>query len=277
MHHLKQQLICIRENGYDYTGYDLEDLSLNMLKHIGTTDGELRDALIYTTFGDMIIAKNVLSVSQMKRLLRISLDKDHLFYGFGEKESDSVFARAFSVLVLGLILNADRRHSFLSKSEFENVKGKLFTYVAGENDIRGYVVGKGWAHALAHAADTLDEIARHPYATGVDLEELLKIIQSTFLVSETVYSYNEDERMALPVISIFKSGVVNESQILVWIREFEPLLEVHKERVSDPEGLNIDLNVRNLLHSLYFRLRFERMGTLFQKKIEETLDAIRAF
>src|SRR5699024_1109327 len=277
MHHLKQQLICIRENGYDYTGYDLEDLSLNMLKHIGTTDGELRDALIYTTFGDMIIAKNVLSVSQMKRLLRISLDKDHLFYGFGRKESDCVFARALSVLVLGLILNADRRHSFLSNSEFENVNGKLFTYVAGENDIRGYVVGKGWAHALAHAADTLDEIARLPYATGVDLEELLKIIQSTFLVSETVYSYNEDERMALPVISIFKSGVVNESQILDRIREFEPMLEVHKERVSDPEGLNIDLNVRNLLHSLYFRLRFERMGTLFQKKIEETLDAIRAF
>lgn len=277
VHPLKHELIEIRKNGYDFTGYNLDDLSLNMIKDIGTTDEELRDELIYTTFEEMIIEKNQLDEPQLKRLLKACLDDEHLFHGLGKKESDTVFARAFSVLVVGLILYADRHHSFLSKSKFGFVKDKLFTYVTNEVDVRGYVEGKGWAHALAHTADALDEVAKHPYSTEHDLEELLNIIQSTFLTSETVYSHNEDERMALPVITIFKSGLLKDRKLLNWIGDFELLLKEHTKCVSDPKGLNLYENVRHFLYSLYFRLRFEQMGIPYQRKIEDILYTIRVF
>lgn len=277
MNDLKQQLIEIRANGYNFTNYDLDDLSLKMIRNIGTTDFVLRDELIYTAFGQMILLKDLLDKNQLNKLLEICLDDHHLFYGLGERKTDSVFARAFSVLVLGLVLDADNRHSFLSKREFSFVVEKVFKYFKSERDIRGYVEGKGWAHALAHAADTLNVIASHSYSTEKESMDLLKIIKSKVLLSDAVYSHNEEERMALPVLSVVKSGLVVDQQILNWISDFRPRLEEQKKLVSDPDGLNVLLNVRNFLSSLYFRLRFEKIGNHFQQEIEETLNSIREF
>lgn len=277
MNDLKHQLIEIRANGYNFTDYDLDDLNLKMIRNIGSTDFVLRDELIYTTFGQMILLKNLLDKNQLNQLLEICLDDQHLFYGLGEKETDSVFARSFSVLVLGLVLDADNRQSFLSEKEFRFVIEKVFDYFKNERDIRGYVEGKGWAHALAHAADTLNVIASHSYSTEKESLDLLKIIKSKVLFSDSVYSHNEEERMALPVLSIFKSGLLVDQQILNWISEFRSQLEEQKKLVSNPDGLNVLLNVRNFLSSLYFRLRFEDIGNHFQKEIEETLNSIREF
>src|SRR5699024_2773366 len=147
-----------------------------MIEDIGTTDSELRDELIYTTFGHMIVITELLNPKQLNHLLNICIDDQHLFYGLGERGSDSVFLRSFSVLLFVLILNVDRRDSCLSESEIKHVKERLFTYVRNEKDVRGYVDRKGWAHALAHAADALGEIAKHPYIKENELLELLEVI-----------------------------------------------------------------------------------------------------
>lgn len=277
MESLKQELIKIRENNYDFKGYDLEKLSLKMIDNIGTTDGELRDGLIYTTFGHMILLQDILNPHQLNQLLKICLNDKHLFYNLGEKGTDSVFARAFSVLVLGLIIDADQRHSFLSEEDFKFVKDQLFKYVLNENDIRGYVDGKGWAHSLAHAADALIGVANHPYSTENELIELLDIIKKKVLFSDSVYNYSEDERMALPVFHVLQRGLLGDYQILNWLGDFQSRLKEQQRLVSDPYDLTLMVNVRNFLFSLFFRLRFEKTGIHFQKEIEKILDSIREF
>lgn len=109
--------------------------------------------------------------------------------------------------------------------------------------------------------------------------DLLKIIKFKILFSDSVYSHNEEERMTLPlpVLSIFKSGLLVDQQIFNWISDYRSQLEEKKKLVSNPDGLNVLLNVRNFLSSLYFRLRFEDIGHHFQKEIEETLNSIREF
>ncbi|MGY0691878.1 DUF2785 domain-containing protein [Virgibacillus sp. FSP13] len=277
MNDLKHQLLEIRANEYNFANHNLDDLSLEMIKNIGTTDFVLRDELIYTTFAQMILIKDLLDQNQLNQLLGTCLDEWHLFYGLGEKENDSVFARAFSVLVLALVLDADNRQSFLSEGEFNAITDKTFDYFNNERDIRGYVKGKGWAHALAHAADTLNVIANHSYFTGERALNLLKIIRSKVIFSDSVYCYNEDERMALPVLSVFKSGLLSDQQVVNWISDFRSQLEEQKKIVSDPDGLNLLLNVRNFLSSLYFRLKFEKIRDHFQREIENTLNSIRGF
>lgn len=106
---------------------------------------------------------------------------------------------------------------------------------------------------------------------------MLKVIKSKVLFSDCVYSRNEDERMALPVLRIFKKKLLGDQQVINWIGGFGPQLEEKRKTLSDSNRLNIRLNVRNFLRSLYFRLRFENMGDRFQKNIEETLDTIRDF
>ncbi|WKL04845.1 DUF2785 domain-containing protein [Paenibacillus amylolyticus] len=42
----------------------------------------------------------------------------------------------------------------------------------------GYADNKGWAHASAHAADAVEDLAQSPYLERADLLELLHGMQS---------------------------------------------------------------------------------------------------
>ncbi|MCM3758241.1 DUF2785 domain-containing protein [Sporosarcina aquimarina] len=277
MEELKRQLVEIKKNDYKFTGYNLDKLISEMLKNIGATDSELRDELIYRTFGQMIVTKNVLNKNQLKQLLDICVDDQHLFYRLGESETDSVFVRSFSVLIVPLILNVDHRYSFLSESEIKYVQKRLLAYVRNEKDLRGYVVGKGGAHALAHAADALEDIAKHRYIEEDDLTELLEIISAKILFSNSVFTHNEDERLALSAFSTIDRGLLSEQQILNWLNKLKFQLDTQKKLVSDLNGLYLKLNVRNFLYTLYFRLLYNNVGTTPQKEIEKILDSIRDF
>ena len=48
----------------------------------------------------------------------------------------------------------------LSEEQLYSVAEQVLEYVYLEEDVRGYVEGKGWAHSTAHAADALDALAR---------------------------------------------------------------------------------------------------------------------
>jgi len=274
---VKRSLMEIREKDYDFTGYDLNNLIDEMLKNIGATDSELRDELIYITFGRIIVTNNVLSQNQLKQLLTICVDDQHLFYKLGESGTDSVFVSSFSVLLIPLILHVDQRESFLTENDIKYVQTRLFTYVRNEKDIRGYVDSKGWAHAVAHAADALGEVAKHRYIREDDLLELFEVVNSKVLFSDSVYTHNEDERLALAAFHAIDRGILGEQQISNWVNNLRIQMDNQKKLVSDPDELYLKLNARNFLYSLYFRLRYNNVGSPLQKEIEKVLDSIRDF
>ena len=133
----------------------------SMIEHIGTTDSELRDELIYSTFCWLMIEKNELKHEVLIELLDTCLN-NLLLHGIGETETDSVFTRAFTTLLIALILYRDNKDDFLTKGMVHEVKGKLIHYFNLEYDLRGYVPEKGWAHSVAHAADAFDELVKNP-------------------------------------------------------------------------------------------------------------------
>ncbi|MFZ3589498.1 hypothetical protein ACOI1C_09490 [Bacillus sp. DJP31] len=77
---------------------DIEVLVKEMVDHIGSTDAHLRDKLIYSFFAKLING-NHLTTTQMHDTLLTCLDDEHLFFGIGEKDTDTVFTRSFSTLV----------------------------------------------------------------------------------------------------------------------------------------------------------------------------------
>jgi hypothetical protein len=114
---LKILLKEIRDN--DYRICEVQDyfsLAQAMVAHLGSPDPVLRDDLIYDILANWITTDR-LSAGQLKQLLDVCLDSSHLFYSIGEYETDSVFARSFSALAIALIIDAHRRHGFLSGSE----------------------------------------------------------------------------------------------------------------------------------------------------------------
>lgn len=99
--------------------------------------------------------KIYLDKKQLLYIIEICLDQQHLFYQLGEAKSDSVFTRSFSSLVIAAILGKDKDMKLLPEDVFLRVFISSHTYLRQENDTRGYVEGKGWAHSIAHGADLL--------------------------------------------------------------------------------------------------------------------------
>ena len=56
---------------------DIDSLIHNMIEHIGSTDPELRDKLIYTSFF-YLIQRDILNHRQMTYLMETCLDDKHL-------------------------------------------------------------------------------------------------------------------------------------------------------------------------------------------------------
>ena len=165
---LKDQLQSIAQNKFSVSpSIEPFELALKMVNHIGSPDSQLRDDLIYTAFATWILEYKLFNGEQLRQLLASVLDDKHMFYCIGEENTDSVFTRSFSVLLLPLILIANREERFLTDTHIQQIKTKLLQYLDGEKDLRGYVEGSGWAHAVAHVADTFDDLVQSLYLPTV--------------------------------------------------------------------------------------------------------------
>lgn len=269
---IKEKLQALAPNAFRVSeDDDLSTLIPDMLFHIGSTDYCLRDELIYSAFATWILDSHAMSQDQLHELLREVLGERHMFHGIGEQNTDSVFRRSFSVLLLPLFLITHRSQPFLSPVEIAQVREKLLGYLRDEKDRRGFVDGKGWAHAIAHAADALDDLAQCVEIDEADLREMLVAIRSVVSIRDAVYTHGEDERLVTATLAVMKRGLLSDSEIAQWIRDFaDPVLGTD----SMPQGIMIRANVKNFLQSLYFRLHWEHMLEQFSAPIDQTLRKI---
>jgi hypothetical protein len=251
---LKDQLYDIAENDFKLPEHaDPLQRALEMMPHIGSLDSELRDDLIYTTLAKWIM-NNLFTGTQLKELLTIATDEEHLTAKLGEKKTDSIFTRSFSMLLIPPALFVHRRNPFLAADEIKELKQQVLDYLVQEQDLRGFLVeeDKGWAHAVAHTADALDELAQCQELEAADLLEILEAIQIKVAVPETVYHHEEDERLVFPVMAVLGRKLLRESDIKEWLHGFVTLA---KEEEPFPDCYYQAINVKNFLRSLYFRAR----------------------
>lgn len=250
---LKAQLIELKQSGYSLENVNLTELTGYMVKHLGSVDSELRDQLIYGTFYKMII-NDFLGHDDLKRLLQTVLSDDYLFNGLGLETDDSVFTRSFSTLIIALILDADNRNDFLTDEEILLVKERLIQYMDAEQDARGYVTGKGWAHSIAHAADAFDELAksrkieRHMYC------DILNCILNKVHVHYYVYHDDEDERLITPIITMLRRGLP-QSHLIEYVAEIPNFLEQKQKELDVESYYTLYSNLKIFLRSLYFRTK----------------------
>ncbi|WP_084174414.1 DUF2785 domain-containing protein [Paenibacillus xylanexedens] len=252
---LKQKLQHIQSSNHSIDHEEQPyELALYMMKHIGSTDPVLRDELIYVTFATWI-GQGVFSEDQLRHMLQLALDDQHLFYAIGEQGTDSVFTRTFSVLLLPPILNVDRQRPFLDQEDIAGIHHRLTTYLEREKDVRGYADNKGWAHAPAHAADAVEDLAQSPYLERTDLLELLHALAVKITESSVVYIHDEDQRIAHAVITILRRNLLETKDITTWIDSLHQGDQALNRSLLETSHRN--LNVRLFLQTLYLAIRTE--------------------
>ncbi|MGE6256751.1 DUF2785 domain-containing protein [Heyndrickxia sporothermodurans] len=226
---------------------------LQIVQILGSTDAELRDDLGYHVLSKWLLEKNFLSATQLEELLNRALSNDMLFHHIGEEETDSVFLRSFSALLIALILIRDNREQFLSESAFRLVMDRVVSYCYLEKDFRSYDEEKGWAHAPAHISDVIDECMINRFVTVDDCNKLWHGLLSLLERAPHVYDAEEDERMATAVTSMIENGKVSLSTLVDWLEEMS--VPVRKDIIS----MNKQINMKHFIRALFFRLHAKNL------------------
>ena len=261
----KQFLRSIADNNYTIPA-DIDSFAFAtaLLPNLGSTDEELRDELSYMILASGIIDKHKLTQQQSQELLFNVLDQDHLFYHIGEAGTDTVFMRSFSTLIVAALLYTDNGDSLLPSDVVHRAKDALLRYARAEKDWRGYVDGKGWAHAMAHLADALDECAQHASMSADDRQDILKTLSWLVKLPDPLY-YEEDMRLANVAYRIIVAKQVNENFLDEW------LASCYVERGSDVASWMSASNSKNFLRSLFFLLIWDNMFPGLTSRISSAL------
>lgn len=271
---LKQKLEQLAEDDFPLPSEDeLPILVDAMLAHIGALDPDLRDGLIYPTFR-FWFRKKAFSPELMRELVHTAISDQFIFYKIGEQNTNSVFRRTFSMLLLPLLLIAHRGQPYLSHEEVHLVKDKLIEYLKTEKDRRGFVEGIGWAHSIAHAADAVDDVALCTELSASDLRVILDVLHDVICVQDSCYTHMEEDRISTPIIAVISRNLLSDEEINEWISN---LSEAVFQIDSVPEKYTIRANAKNFLQTLYFRLEWEGLGEEHNETIEQTIKKISLF
>jgi len=244
------------------------DVLLAMVEHIGTPDPVLRDKLIYTTFYRLIIEEDRLHTEVLKDLLDLSMD--HLLMkGIGEEGTDSVFTRAFTTLLMALVLGRDKEADFLSEDKIQEAADITVEYLEQEQDVRGFVEEKGWAHSVAHAADMVDELVLNPKVDQDMFPVLLKALWEKVLVSHHAYIHDEDERLLVPILQMIWQGM-DEGEVITLVEKLPEMLEKQKADLEEEAYWTLFFNVKTFSKTFYMKL--EDYPTL--SKLRDAIDRV---
>ncbi|MEK5037695.1 DUF2785 domain-containing protein [Sporosarcina sp. FSL K6-3457] len=241
-----------------------------MLREIGNPDSYLRDQLIYGSFGKLIFSEQ-LNAEEIQALLGAVIQEDYLCYGLGESGTDSVFTRSFSALVIAATIEYDIEKKVVQQDLVQQTVHTVIHYMMEENDTRGFIEGKGWAHAIAHGADALDALAKHPFLPKEDVSRILQVVQHC-LCRRVDYLDEEEERLAIIIASLLERQNA-EQDIQAWIEGLTRMVETQlDENAGAIDAYHTKRTVKNFLKAVYIMLNSKEIGVESNKDIFQVLE-----
>ncbi len=192
-------------------------LATELTGYVTSSDAELRDSFGYEILANWIHRSGKFSPADLQVLSRQLTP--HLLLGLGEVEGDRVFRRSFALLNLKELAAADLTTPFLSQADFDELLAISLRAMAGERDLRGYVEGKGWAHATAHGADMLRILARNVKLRPPQQAAIVRAVVERLRSAGIVFVWGEDARLAAALASVMNRADVDAAPFNAWFAQ----------------------------------------------------------
>ena len=239
-----------------YINENADPLIKGMLEHIGYPEDEMRDKLNYRLFIELL-AGQLFSRKQMAHMASTLKGENYLFCSIGERDTDSVFTRSFSALWLSNLLNVDKQLRFLNEEEATNILEISSRYLGKENDVRGFVGEKGWAHSIAHGADLSSAIISHPSFNVRFAPVILQGVKDCFWKG-TVFVDDEEERLVTVMEKLILQDFPEEV-LIEWVEQVFDKLQFYLMEVGyTPQYFAARTNTLHFMKTLYFTLKFSQ-------------------
>jgi hypothetical protein len=227
----------------------LADLTAELTSMLGDPDSHRRDAIAFGLLARWI------SEGVYDELLEGLGDgmTAGLLVGIGQSGTDTVFRRSFSALMLAVCVSRDNDQHLLAPETILGWGDRIAGWFVREQDLRGYVDGKGWAHAIAHGADALGELARSRAMGRLELTVLLDVIADRLLQeTDQRLLHGEDDRLAAATMEILRRDLVSAEVLEPWLARLAAAASPDDERSGDP--YTVAGNVQPFLRALYLQL-----------------------
>ncbi|NSW53411.1 MAG: DUF2785 domain-containing protein [Anaerolineae bacterium] len=256
-----------------------------LIEGLASIDPDIRERC-YTVFGYRLWGKGNHPYTAAQRLEYGQRLCSQVQATCGSVPGDSVFFRAFAALILAEIVGADLEQQQLPPHIIRQWMQTVLACFTAEQDLRGYVAEKGWAHALAHMADFLYVCTLHPAITRDDLLQILNTIQQKLAVPrQHALVYQEDERLCRPVLGAVKSGKLSMEDLSPWLAGFVPAANgaAWSETMQQPALAYTRHTLVCFLRSLYLQMQWRKKegGAVdpeswqaFQQALADTLQEI---
>jgi hypothetical protein len=227
----------------------LTDLTAELTAMLGDPDPHRRDSIAYEVLATWV------SDGVYDHLLEGLGDgmAAGLTVGLGDVGTDSVFRRSFSALILGECVSRDNERHILPADTVLGWGDRVASWFVRERDLRGFVPGKGWAHAVAHGADALTALAGSEAMGRLELTVILDVIADRLLTeTDQRLTHGEDDRLAATTMAILRRDVVGLEVLEPWLARLGASARPDHARAGDPFVVSGD--VQGFLRALYLQL-----------------------
>ncbi|MBW8752467.1 MAG: DUF2785 domain-containing protein [Propionibacteriales bacterium] len=192
----------------------LVEMTEDLTRMLGDPDPEVRDGIAFPTMATWI-DEGVYD----DLLVGLGDGMCHgLDIGLGEVNTDSVFRRSFSALILTECIDRTTRAALGGPNVVLRWGDKIMSWYSRERDLRGFVAGKGWAHAVAHGADALGALARSPVMGRLELTVILDVIADRLLTpTDAFFVCGEGDRLAFATMHLLRRNVLGIDVLEPWV------------------------------------------------------------
>lgn len=234
---------------------EIELLVRELAGYLSSPDPELRDAFGYSILTAWILNQRVPPdiIRQLMTEWSAGLRQD-----IGSTNTDAVFRRSFSVLMLSVVVAHDNTATFLDAAEVQGLLAAALAYLRDERDLRGYDARNGWMHSAAHTADLLKFLARSRFLAAADQRPLLDAIALKMHESSIVFTDGEDGRFARAILSIVNRKDFDVDGFTDWVKRSTPTPP--GTPLPDPAVLRARQNIVNLFAKLEILLTLQELA-----------------
>lgn len=234
----------------NYTNLQLVE---SILEKSGSTHEQTRNENIQIFLN--LLSTNGFTNEQKSELTRKFIDENHLFYRIGERDTDSVFTRAYSAMFLTYLLQEDMANPFLSADEAGDIIEKCVTFLSLEKDLRGEIEEKGWANAIYFGANLTAAIIHHPSYDAKLNFRILQGIKDCFWKNH-VY-INDEEEQLVGIVKQLITSEIEEAMLIEWVEQVFDKLQFYQFEVGNtPTYYAARTNILHFMKTLYFTLKF---------------------
>ena len=233
-----------------------EALALALVPCLADPDPTLRDGYAFDALSAWS-RKNQLSTDTQRRIFGLLMPQLE-----ASVPDPHGFASPFAALALAEVARGDRLAGFLSSQERNALVDSATHYVRQVKDYRGFIVGQGWRHGVAHGADLLMQLALNPAMDQAQLERLVEAALSQVVPADGhFYVYGESERLARPVLFAARRGLMapewwrtalerfaNPQPLATWERAFDSQSGLARLHNTKAFFLVLFANVRDSSH-----------------------------